>query len=156
MRRERVRIHPYVDRAIATQLAAHSAATGVAASAVVQAALSEYLDHKGHVTLLLQRLGRLGRAGARTHRDLQLLMDAFGVWVRLWFAHTPRVDDDAKDFARRTAEARYVQFVDHVGETFANGHRFLDDFPREVAAEEAAAPKPSAATVPTPPPLGGR
>ena len=35
------------------------------------------------------------------------------------------------------AENRYRQFVDHVGEQFSGGKRFLDDLPRESLAEDS-------------------
>jgi hypothetical protein len=65
------------------------------------------------------------------------LAEAFAVYVRLWFAHTPQVADDAKDFARRTSEGRYAKFLDHVVDRFTEGHRFVDDLPREEIADEA-------------------
>jgi hypothetical protein len=135
-RSERVRLHPYVPRELAKRLAQYRAASGIASSAVVQAALRQYLDRTSDTALILRRLDRLGRAEARAHRDLELLSEAFAVWVRLWFAHTPGITDDAKESARRTAERRFAQFVEHVVERFTGGHRFLDDLPREVLADE--------------------
>jgi hypothetical protein len=135
-RNERVRLHPYVDRELAKRLAEYSAASGIASSTVVQAALRQYLDRTSDTALILRRLDRLGRADARAHRDLELLSEAFAVWVRLWFAHTPGITDDAKESARRTAERRFAQFVEYVVERFTGGHRFLDDLPREVLADE--------------------
>ncbi|HLZ07515.1 MAG TPA: hypothetical protein VKT80_02935, partial [Chloroflexota bacterium] len=63
-RNERVRIHPYVEATLAGRLAAYSAATGIASSTVVQAALRQYLDATSDTALMLRRLDRLGRAGA--------------------------------------------------------------------------------------------
>jgi len=134
-RNERVRLHPYVDRELGKRLAEYSAASGIALSTVVQSAL-RHLDRTSDTALILRRLDRLGRADARAHRDLELLSEAFAVWVRLWFAHTPSVSDDAEESARRTAERRFAQFVEHVVERFTGGHRFLDDLPREVLADE--------------------
>jgi hypothetical protein len=135
-RHERVRLHPYVDRELAKRLAEYRAASGIASSAVIQAALRQYLDRTSDTALILRRLDRLGRADARAHRDLELLSEAFAVWVKVWFAHTPGVSDEAKESARRTAESRFAQFVEHVVERFTGGHRFLDDLPREVLADE--------------------
>lgn len=136
-RHERVRIHPYVEAAVAKQLAAYSAASGIPSSAIVQDALRQHLDRTGDTALILRRLDQLGRRGERAHRDLEFLSEAFAVFVRLWFAHTPSVADNAKDFARRTAESRFAQFLDYVVERFTGGHRFLDDLPRETLADEA-------------------
>jgi hypothetical protein len=136
-RREFVRLLPWVEASLAKRLAAYSAATGISASAVVRVALRQYLDQTSDATLLMRRLDRLGRAGARMHRDLVILSEAFALWTKLWFAHTPNVPDDAKPFARASAESRYRQFVDYLAEQLTGGHRFLDDLPHEVVADEA-------------------
>jgi|ERR1700722_15851336 len=137
MRNERIRLQPYVDAPLAKQLAAYSAATGMTTSFVVQGALRQYLDRTDDKTLLLRRLDRLGRAWDRTQRDLEIHMEAFAIYVKLWFAHTPQIADNAKDYARRTAESRFAQFQEHLVERFQGGRRFVDDLPREVIADEA-------------------
>jgi hypothetical protein len=134
-RSQRVRLHPYVDAPVAKRLACYRTATGVTESAVVQAALCQYLDGQTDAMLVLRRLDRLGRAGARTQRDLEILSEAFAIWVKLWFAHTPNVAEDAKPLARASAEARYRQFVEYVAEQLSGGRRFVDDLPHEVVAD---------------------
>jgi hypothetical protein len=104
---------------------------------LVKSALGQYLDATSDATLLLRRLDRLGRAEARTQRDLEVLSQAFGVFVRLWLAHTPTVPVEAKPGARVNAENRYSRFTQHVADQFSAGRRFLDDLPREVVAEDA-------------------
>ena len=137
MRSERVRLQPYVDAPLAKQLAAYSAAMGTTTSFVVQAALRQYLDRTDDKTLLLGQLARLRRACDRTQRDLEIHMEAFAIYVKLWFAHTPYIPDDGKDSARRTAESRFAQFQEYLVEQFQGGRRFVDDLPREVIADEA-------------------
>jgi hypothetical protein len=110
---------------------------GLTTSSVVEAALRQYLDRTDDKMLLLRRLDRLGRAWNRTQRDLEIQMEAFGLWVKIWFAHTPRIPDDAKDYARRTAESRFAQFQQHLVEQFQAGRRFVDDLPRETIGDEA-------------------
>lgn len=131
VRRGRVRLVPYVDAKLAERLGEFCAAAGATESAVVGAAIRQYLDGTSDTALLLRRMDRLGRAVARQQRDLELLSEAFGVFVRLWFAHTPTIPEDGKKSARANAESRYAQFVEHVTEQFSGGHRFLDDLPRE-------------------------
>lgn len=137
MRTERVRLQPYVDAPLAKQLVAYSAATGTTTSFVVQAALRQYLDRTGDKTLLMGQLARLRRACDRTQRDLEIHMEAFAIYVKLWFAHTPSIPDKAKDSARRTAESRFAQFQEYLVEQVQGGRRFVDDLPREVIADEA-------------------
>jgi hypothetical protein len=136
IRTQRIRLHPYVEEALAKRLSAYCAATGIASSSAIEAALRQYLDEASDRTLILRLLSRLARAQARTQRDLEVLSEAFAVWVRVWFAHSPCVDD-AAELARRTAESRYARFVEQVAERFSGGERFLDDLPREALADEA-------------------
>jgi hypothetical protein len=42
-------------------------------------------------TLLLGQLARLRGACNRTQRDLEIHMEAFAIYVKLWFAHTPGI-----------------------------------------------------------------
>src|SRR5271155_1472808 len=125
IRTQRVRLHPYVEEALAKRLSTYCAATGIASSSVIEAALRQYLDETSDKTLILRLLGRLARAQVRTQRDLEFLSEAFSVWVRIWFAHTPRIEDGT-ELARRTAESRYARFVEQIAERFSGGERFLD------------------------------
>ncbi len=137
MRTERVRLQPYVDAPLAKQLAVYGAATGMTTSSVVQAALRQYLDRTDDKILLLRRINQLGRACDRTQRDLEIHMEAFAIYVKVWFAHNPQIPDNAKDSARREAESRFAQFQEYLVEQFQGGRRFVDDLPREVIGDEA-------------------
>jgi hypothetical protein len=133
-RNGRVRLFARVDAGIGQRLEAFCGAAGVTESAAIEASLRQYLDRSSDATMLLRRMDRLGRAQEHTQRDLELLSETFAVWTKLWFAHTPVIAPDAKGAARLTAESRYRQFVEHVGEQFFGGKRFLDDLPREALA----------------------
>jgi hypothetical protein len=137
IRRGRARLVPRVPAELAQRLAEVCASTNATESAVVEAALRQHLDGTSDRTLLFRRLDRIGRAVERIHRDLELLSEAFGVFVQLWFAHTPSVDEGEKKSARRDAESRYKQFLEHVTWRFSGGRRFLDDLPRESIADDA-------------------
>ena len=147
VRRGRVRLAPYVEATLAERLEQFCAAAGATESAVVAAAVRQYLDGTSDTALLLRRIDRLGRALARHQRDLELLSEAFGVFVRLWFAHTPNIPEEGKTSARAHAESRYRQFVQHVTEQFSGGRRFIDDLPRELIGDEAGLTSPGAATI---------
>jgi len=144
IRTQRVRLHPYVEEALAKRLSTYCAATGIASSSVIEAALRQYLDETSDKTLILRLLGRLARAQVRTQRDLEVLSEAFAVWVRIWFAHTPSMEGAAKEFARGTVESRFAQFVEQIAERLSGGERFLDDLPGEVLADEVELEKISA------------
>ena len=135
--KDRVRIHPYLPRALRAQLLQHCASVNATEASVVEAAIRKYIDGTGDKTLLFRRLDRLGRSIQRLERDLDLHMEAFAIWVKLWFAHTPSVPEDAKRSARQLAESRYRQFVEHVAEQFNAGRRFMQDLPHESIADDA-------------------
>jgi hypothetical protein len=148
-KRDCVRIHPYVDRALVRRLAGHAAAKGDSESAVVESALRCHLDGEDTaVTQLLQRLDRLGRANERLHRDIELLSEAFAIWVQLWFAYGPSIDHDGKDFARRTAASRYAQFVEHLAHQYQSGQGLLRDL-SALRLEGDSEPAPKASPPPT-------
>lgn len=137
MKRQRTRIQPYIDLELAKQLDRYCGAAGTTESAVVQDALRHYLDRTGDAALILGHLTRLGRAEERTKRDVEILTEAFGTWVEVWFAHTPNISEEHKALAGRSAKRRYAQFVEHVSRRLAGGHHFIDDLPKEPIADEA-------------------
>ena len=132
----RVRVYTRLSATLRDRLTGYCAASGIAECAVFEAALQQYVGGTSDLTLVLRRLNRLGREGARIHRDLELLSEAFGVFVRLWFAHTPSIPEEGKPTARSTADNRYRQFVEHVTQRFSTGRRFLDELPHQSVAND--------------------
>ncbi len=134
----RVRICTRLTVPLRDRLTKHCAASGISERAVIEAALRQYLEGTSDAALVLRRLDRLGVAIARDHHDLELLSEAFGIYLRQWFAHTPAMPEEAKPAARRAAEAQWKQFVEHLAERFSGGHRFLEDLdlPKKASDDE--------------------
>ena len=130
-----VRLHARVSTQISTLLRQHCASHRVCARAVVEAAIRDYVSGVSDPELLMRRLDRLGRAQDRVQRDIDLMMETFAIFVKLWFAHTPAVAQESKRAAQSAAETRYRQFIEYVGQQFAGGHRFIQDLPHEVLAD---------------------
>jgi hypothetical protein len=128
-------VHARVSPQIHALLRQHCAAHRVSSPAVIEAAIRDYVSGVSDPMLLMRRLDRLGRAQERLHRDLELMMETFAVFMKLWFAHTPAIAQDSKRGAQSAAESRYRQFVDYVGQQFAGGHRFVQDLPQEAIAD---------------------
>jgi hypothetical protein len=117
------------------RLTKYSAASGISESTVIESALRKYLEIGDDTELLLRRFDRVEREMARNHRDLELLSEAFGRYMRLWLmAHAPHTGEGSKAAARGAAETQYKQFAQHLGAHFAQGHRFTDDLPVEALA----------------------
>jgi hypothetical protein len=137
IRRGRARLVPRVPAELAQRLSEVCASTNATETAVVEAALRKHLDGTSDKTLLFKRLDHLDRAVERSHRHLELLSEAFGVFVQVWFAHAPTLDEEEKKSARRDADSRYRRFLQHVTQRFSGGPRFFDDLPRESIADDA-------------------
>ena len=151
------RIYPYLAPQLRERLTKHCAADHTTESAVVREALDQYFGGgTSDFALVLRRLDRLSRALERVHRDVEILSQAFAMFVRLWFAHTPRLPREARPAAKASAEARYRQFLDHVAERVASGKRFVDDLPQERIADddELAAIAEASGKPPAPPGSG--
>ena len=82
-------IHPRLKRRVYNRLKAYTAQTGATDSAVVNAALAQYLDKSSDTALILRRLDRISRGQARAQREIEVLSEFLGAFIQLWFAHTP-------------------------------------------------------------------
>ena len=135
-RRVTKRVHPYLPGELRDRLAAYCAASHVTESAVMCEALQQFLDRTGDLPLLLRRLDRQSRALERLERDVDLQSQAFGLFLRIWFAHTPRIPRDARGAAQASGEGRYRTFLDRLAELMGRGRRFVDDLPQERVADD--------------------
>ena len=130
---QRVRVCARLTVELRDRLAKYSAASGISERTVIEDALQKHLGNESDTDLLLRRLDHVKRETARNRRDLELLSEAFGRYMRLWFvAHAPSAGEAGKAAARAAGDASYKQFAQHLGTQFKQGHRFINDFPAEV------------------------
>ncbi len=136
MSSDRNRIRPYLSDTTYKRFKKYCKTNQKTESAVVEAALQDYLDQTSDVTLFYRRLDRHQRALDRMHRDLEILSEAFGVYTQAWFTHTPKMSDAEKSSAYHQGKSRYVQFVERVAKQYTGGHRFIDDLPKDAPKHE--------------------
>jgi hypothetical protein len=136
--RHAIRIQPYLSRDLFGKLRAYAAARSLTVSAVVAAALGEYLERdEVEDALLVRRLDSVVHAVEQVRRDLDTLAAGFGRFVRYSFFSAPPPGDDK---VVKRAEALYRDFLAKVGEQLRAGVRFtLQVFPT------LRAPAPTAA-----------
>ncbi|MGD0680212.1 MAG: hypothetical protein ABSC94_32950 [Polyangiaceae bacterium] len=133
----RVRVGTRLSLELRARLTKYCAASGISERTIIEDALRKYLDGTDDTALLLRRFDRIERAQARDHRDLELLSEAFGRYMRLWFlTHAPNTAEAGKAAGRAGAETQYRHFARHLGEHFKQGHRFIDDLPVEALGED--------------------
>ncbi len=135
-KKQQKRIHPYISHDLQKRLKNFCKAKSASESSVVEAAIKEYLDDNNDTTLLFRRLDRHGRALDRLSRDVDVMSEAFAVFVQMWFAHTPTVSDSEKDAAKAQAWRRYQQFTEFVAGQLSKGHRFIDDLAEDVFTDD--------------------
>jgi hypothetical protein len=93
----------------------------------MEAALAQYLDASGDLAVLLRRFDRVERALGDQHRDVELVADALGGFVRIWLeARAGREPGQA--------ERQYRSFLEQLALRIAEGHRFRDDLPDVLTA----------------------
>jgi hypothetical protein len=136
-KRANERIYPRVAPPLAQRLAKHAAASGISETAVVEAALEQYLDGAPTDTaLIMARLDRMGRAHERSQRDQMLHAEAFVAYVNMWFANTPTLPEGAaRDKAVAAAEERLKKFLAYVAQQVSRGG-YLERMPQEPLADD--------------------
>lgn len=130
--RTKGQIRSWLPTALRQRVRLYAARRGATESSVVESALNEYLDHEiTDRALILRRLNRLDRQILTFQRDFDLLSQAFGVFVQVWFAHTPQIPEAGRTAAEQTALKRYTRFLEHVSRQLEDGTRFA----RELAPD---------------------
>jgi hypothetical protein len=120
----RQQIHPYLEQDLYRKLDAYVAAKDTTITAVVSGALQDYFADKNDTALILRRLDRVDRADYRLQRDIDVLSQAFAVFIQLWSSYLPELREG--DAAKRMAESRFASFVDLVAQQFVSGRRLVD------------------------------
>ena len=153
----RVRVYTRLRHTLRKRLLAYCAATGRSERAVIEDAVDRYLEDPSKDASTSSPLERLAQAidddqrlRERQHRDLELLSETFGRYLRLWLivhAETitqppTREGDEALSRHRATGESLYKRLLAKVAEQFRRGHRFVHDLPDvdDSASEHTAKP----------------
>jgi hypothetical protein len=133
----RVRVYPRLSLPIRKRLTEYCARKGVTERDIIEEAILQYLDGSSDSAKVLGRLERMDMAldaerqrrdaqQLEAHRDLELLSEAFGTFLRLWFA----TQQPPKPEARQMGESGYAAFALRLAEQFLRGHRFIHDLPK--------------------------
>src|ERR1700722_5962921 len=120
-----VRIGTRLSTPLRDRLPPYCAASGVSERSVMETALGQYLDSSGDLAVLLRRFDRVDGALGEQHRDVELIADALGGFVRVWME--ARASGSSK--APSALDTAYRTFLDQLARRMAEGHRFRDDLP---------------------------
>ena len=133
-KQERVRLYTRLSKPLREHLYAYSKTKGRSERAVIEEAVARYLANPGKDPSTSGPLDRLAQAidddrrvRERQHRDLELLAEMFGRFLRLWMsAHAPMFK---KPVTPAAGEELYLWLAASVAEVFRRGHRFVHDLP---------------------------
>jgi predicted DNA-binding protein len=137
-RRGRTQVHAFIGDDLYKRLKAYSGRRGLADAAVIEEAIKQHLDQSTDAALIMRRLDRSGRRIDKIRSDVEMLTEFMSLWVRLWFAHTPRVADAQKGAAQADAAKRYEQFLAFVTKRLSSPQRLV----LELLGEEPTADLP--------------
>jgi hypothetical protein len=141
----RVRVYTRLSHPLRKRLTEYCAAKGRSERAVIEEAVGRYLDGNGNAPSTSAPIDRLVEAidsdqqrRDRQHRDLEILSEAFGRFVRLWaVVHASTFSDpttpaaaDALSKQLAAGEKLYGRFAATTAQHFARGHRFTHDLPK--------------------------
>jgi predicted transcriptional regulator len=136
----KVRLDGDLDAAVRRYCAAHN----VTQTALVQAALRDYISQASPYEALMKRLDRVSRQLEGQRSMLHLIAEALGGYVMLWLGHTPEVHPENREAARLGAHARYRKWADHVAQRLSGADSFFLQFTPPLAVD-AAVPESSRA-----------
>lgn len=86
-------------------------ASGVIATAV-KAAFSD--NPNGAPEGVTRQLSRVEARLDRVTRDTAILKEALFFYVRVWFAHNPKLDEDQEEASAESDHARFERYLDYV------------------------------------------
>jgi hypothetical protein len=137
-RRGRTQVHAFIGDDLYKRLKAYSGRRGLADAAVIEEAIKQHLDQSTDAALIMRRLDRSGRRIDKIRADVEMLTEFMSLWVRLWFAHTPRIADAQKGAAQTDAAKRYEQFLAFVTKRLSSPQRLALELLGDDQLTEAA------------------
>lgn len=99
-------------------------------SAIVSAALDNYIDPKEEMTLedtLLRRMNKYDERQARIEQDQAAMLQMLARYVFYWLTRTDPLPEGQRDAAHALGQKRYDFFMEQVAREVARGAQPQDD-----------------------------
>jgi hypothetical protein len=135
----RFRLTAYVSDSVAERLAMASKRKGFNRSKIVDRALDRFLagdSSQGNDQSLQRRLDNMSKQEARTERNIAVLLETLGLFVRYYLTVTPPLPKSEQDPARSLGNQRFEVFVAQIGKRLATGQSTVRDVLERVAAND--------------------
>jgi hypothetical protein len=108
-------------------------------SEIVEEALKAFFDPKPEAmpqALLLRRLDQMSRALGTMGRDLAIVTETLGLYVRYVLTVTPPLGKGEQEAARQLGRERFERFVAQVGRRLGSDQRLIAQVLETIAAEK--------------------
>lgn len=135
----RFRLTAYVSDSVAERLAMASKRKGFNRSKIVDRALDRFLagdGSQGNNTSLQRRLDVMSKHQARTERNIAVLLETLGLFVRYYLTVTPPLPKSEQEPARSLGNQRFEVFVAQIGKRLAAGQSTVRDVMERVVAND--------------------
>jgi hypothetical protein len=135
----RFRLTAYVSYSVADRLAIASKRKGFNRSKLVDRALDKFLagdGSQGNDASLQRRLDNMSKHQERTERNIAVLLETLGLFVRYYLTVTPPLPKSEQDPARSLGNQRFEVFVSQIGKRLAAGQSTVRDVMERIAADD--------------------
>lgn len=122
------RLHIKLPRNLKKQLRTYADTHDVSMTDVLTAALENYLDEDDYKTVSLEYLAEISRKYSTVRKRLDLFIEAFNLFLRLFLQHNPPLNDDLKNERKASARERHEIFIKTLQDTFRSEQSFRKSF----------------------------
>lgn len=119
----------YIDTDVFDAIVTAARQRGISKSQVTENTLRLLLTPDGaddREAIITKRVDRLQRQMETARDDLERLTEMLGLFVHVWFAHTPELPPAEKSNANRAAAQRFQRFVDGLAGNLRSGRSVYD------------------------------
>lgn len=132
------RHHLYLNDELTERLEQLAARPGASKSAIVADALKAWFARGAAIEIdpvIKARLDRTARLLSRIERDLQIVVEALGLFIRFQLTVIPPLPEADQAAARALGQERFQHFIDQVGRRLASAKSLTRDVLARVAPE---------------------
>ena len=142
MRKRKIQIKPSVDLDIEKYLKEEAKRLQKPYGLLVNEALEQYFDldsAKTREAILLKRIDQVDRKIEQLNSNLNVLSEAFSVYLKTYFARLPEIPKEQSKAAFSRANDLFMQFLQQVYQSSVAGNSLFNDLPKEefISCDEA-------------------
>ena len=133
------RLTVYLSDSVADRLAIACKRPGANKSKLVDRALDRFLASDGSGgsdATLLRRFDLMAKQSGKSDRNIAVILETLGLFVRYYLTITPPLPKSEQDPARGLGNQRFEFFVTQIGKRLATGQSVVRDVMERVAAND--------------------